>query len=169
MRYFLTLARAVVLTGVAVFGLLSCGGGGGSSSPTATTINGIAVPPEPDVVVNNATIAGMDSNNNGVRDDVERYLAKNSTDVSAFKNSLDDVKEIQYLLTNENLTPEQLEQVMTKRHCLSYKAMINKIKRTDDMAYLNQVLNNQSRKDAYKNNVKTTPGLAFGEDTECAQ
>jgi len=37
-------------------------------------INGYRLPPEPDPKVNNATLLGIDVNNNGVRDDVERYL-----------------------------------------------------------------------------------------------
>ena len=36
-------------------------------------ING-ALPPEPDSAENNATLAGVDSNNNGIRDDVERAI-----------------------------------------------------------------------------------------------
>lgn len=39
-------------------------------------INGIEVPPQPDEKNNNSTLAGIDSNNNGVRDDVERGIAK---------------------------------------------------------------------------------------------
>ena len=42
------------------------------------TINGISVPPYPDPTINNATLAGVDLNGNGIRDDVERYLAKNT-------------------------------------------------------------------------------------------
>lgn len=37
-------------------------------------INGYKLPPEPDPVVNDATLLGIDSNGNGVRDDVERYI-----------------------------------------------------------------------------------------------
>jgi hypothetical protein len=39
------------------------------------TINGVAVPPEPPPELNNATLAGFDVNVNGVRDDVDRYIA----------------------------------------------------------------------------------------------
>ncbi len=38
------------------------------------TVNGHTLPPEPDPAVNNATLLGIDSNNNGVRDDVERWI-----------------------------------------------------------------------------------------------
>ncbi len=34
------------------------------STVTMEVINGISVPPEPDTVVNNATLAGIDVNNN---------------------------------------------------------------------------------------------------------
>ncbi len=37
-------------------------------------INGHTLPPEPDPAVNNATLLGVDSNDNGVRDDVERWI-----------------------------------------------------------------------------------------------
>ena len=38
-------------------------------------INGTAVPPEPQADLNNASLAGFDANGNGIRDDIERYLA----------------------------------------------------------------------------------------------
>ena len=37
-------------------------------------INGYILPPEPDETLNNSTLLGIDSNNNGVRDDVERKI-----------------------------------------------------------------------------------------------
>ena len=37
-------------------------------------INRHTLPPEPDPAVNNATLLGVDSNDNGVRDDVERWI-----------------------------------------------------------------------------------------------
>jgi Repeat of unknown function (DUF5648) len=42
----------------------------------AEIINGIVVPPAPDPIANNATLAGVDSNSNGVRDDVDRKIAE---------------------------------------------------------------------------------------------
>ena len=41
-----------------------------------TVINGHTLPPEPDPDINNATLLGVDSNDNGVRDDVERWIYK---------------------------------------------------------------------------------------------
>ncbi len=37
-------------------------------------VNGHKLPPEPDEKLNNSTLLGIDSNNNGVRDDVERWI-----------------------------------------------------------------------------------------------
>jgi len=37
-------------------------------------IYGHQLPPEPDPIVNDSTLLGIDINNNGVRDDVERYI-----------------------------------------------------------------------------------------------
>ncbi len=39
-------------------------------------VDGHTLPPEPDPAVNNATLLGIDTNNNGVRDDVERWIYK---------------------------------------------------------------------------------------------
>jgi len=44
------------------------------------TINGIEVPPEPPEALNNRTIAGLDHNANGIRDDVDRELARRHGD-----------------------------------------------------------------------------------------
>ncbi len=42
--------------------------------PEVVIINGHRLPPEPDPTINNSTLLGIDSNNNGVRDDVERLI-----------------------------------------------------------------------------------------------
>ena len=49
-----------------------------TSTPTSLSIywevDGHRLPPEPDPAANNATLHGIDSNHDGVRDDVERYI-----------------------------------------------------------------------------------------------
>lgn len=47
----------------------------GAQSGGPEVINGIVVPPAPDPIANQATVAGIDSNADGVRDDVERFIA----------------------------------------------------------------------------------------------
>lgn len=54
----------------------ACGGSDGSPAlDAAERINGVAVPPAPDPTANAATLAGVDSDGNGVRDDIDRLLA----------------------------------------------------------------------------------------------
>ena len=70
------LSQAVSLLALLV--LHACGGGGGGSAtspPTSSNIiNGLVVPPDPGVAAN-ITIAGIDSNNNGIRDEIDRFIA----------------------------------------------------------------------------------------------
>jgi len=47
-------------------------------------IHGHVLPPEPDPKINNTTLLGIDSNHNGVRDDVERWVIKRYADEKRF-------------------------------------------------------------------------------------
>lgn len=58
-------------------------------------INGITVPPEPAPSINNATLAGVDLNGNGVRDDVERKIASLSSSMLTFSANLQIAKQFQ--------------------------------------------------------------------------
>jgi hypothetical protein len=88
--------------------LTSCGGGGSSggvstsTTPGATTevINGITVPVAPDATANAATLKGVDSNNNGVRDDVERKIAAVTTSPADNAKSLVVAKTYQTILSS---------------------------------------------------------------------
>ena len=66
-------------------------------------INGISVPPEPSSSMNNATLAGVDTNNNGVRDDVERLIAQKFGGTADYQYILAYAK--QYQLRFVTLTP----------------------------------------------------------------
>ena len=67
--------------------LTACSGGASSTLPTPAaipqgsyTVTGSAgatytIPAEPDASANKATLAGVDSNSDGIRDDVERWIA----------------------------------------------------------------------------------------------
>lgn len=61
----------------------ACGGSGGSSSPqlaasapvtTVERINGIVVPPDPGAA-KDVTLAGVDKDGNGIRDEIDRWIA----------------------------------------------------------------------------------------------
>lgn len=90
--------------------LAACsGGGGGTAAPVATgqagfgdPYHGILVPPEPDPSLNKATLLGVDSNGNGVRDDVERIIAAQyGTNFNRYDAAMRFAKSNQeYLLAN---------------------------------------------------------------------
>ena len=67
------LKHACMMVGIVAF-LVGCEGGSGGGSKSEQ-INGIAVPLVPDSTANQATVSGVDSNSNGIRDDVDRALA----------------------------------------------------------------------------------------------
>jgi hypothetical protein len=97
-KQLITLTAVVAMCGVL---LASCGGGSGGSTSKAEVINGITVPPEPDATLNAATLAGVDSNSNGVRDDVERKIADSfGSDKLKYESALTLAKAEQSLLSS---------------------------------------------------------------------
>jgi hypothetical protein len=131
------LALALILT--------ACGGGGGKSNntPTNTTnttnpdnnsttpkincdggdvINGFVMPPCPDQTLNDSTLLGIDSNSNGVRDDVERWL------INRYKDHHKIVTEIgfqgarahQFMLANPDKQEEARQPINGAQACNSY-------------------------------------------------
>ena len=84
----------------AVSGSTTVPGTSTGRAPKMEVINGIIVPPAPDPVVNNATVAGVDINKNGVRDDVERGLAQNfGTNKNEYKYGFQAALNLQSVLT----------------------------------------------------------------------
>lgn len=101
--------------------LASCGGGGGGTSSSTTlppgstntatqVINGFTVPVAPDPVANNATLTGVDSNNNGVRDDVEISLAQKALNQADFSAALKYANAQQILITST--TPKTRDEAL---------------------------------------------------------
>ena len=74
----------ILTTVIGVFlGISGCASSGATVSldsknmqkyPAGMVINGYTLPPEPNPKLNNATLLGVDSNHNGIRDDVERFI-----------------------------------------------------------------------------------------------
>ena len=83
----------------AVSGSTTIPGTSTGRAPKMEVINGITVPPEPAPDLNNATLAGVDVNNNGVRDDVERKLALLATKESDFDKSIAYINAYQKIFT----------------------------------------------------------------------
>ena len=67
---------------------------GNASVVVYNEIDGHRLPPEPDMTINNSTLLGIDINDDGVRDDVERYIYGR---FAGFKNAkIDRAIAIQY-------------------------------------------------------------------------
>jgi len=63
-------------------------------------INGYILPSEPDPVINNSTLLGIDVNDNGVRDDVERKIIKTYQEPIKIELMMSRAKVAQEILTN---------------------------------------------------------------------
>ncbi|MBF0288622.1 MAG: Ig-like domain-containing protein [SAR324 cluster bacterium] len=79
-NYFLLLIGIITIIGI-LFSIPSCGGGGdnGESKSSTTSDTSTDLPPDPGEV-GKQTIEGVDSDNDGVRDDIQRYIAMNYSD-----------------------------------------------------------------------------------------
>jgi hypothetical protein len=75
-----------------------------TGTPLADLINGFVVPLEPDSTSNNNTLAGIDTNKNGVRDDVERKLANLAKTPADFSSSLAYAAAFQNLFAGVKVT-----------------------------------------------------------------
>jgi len=63
-------------------------------------INGYKLPPEPDPVINSSTLLGIDINNNGVRDDVERKIIETYREPVQIELMMDMAEVGQMILEN---------------------------------------------------------------------
>lgn len=101
---------------VGTVALVACGGGSGSSSTTATSTRNL--PPDPGSAAN-ATLAGVDINNNGVRDEVERDLSSHIKDDAAYALALKSAAISQASLVNPPTTRQQALQELSDMICVA--------------------------------------------------
>ena len=80
--------------------------------------NGFPIPPAPDPVVNAATLAGVDVNNNGVRDDVERTIAANTIGQTFYDKNIVIATMYNDIATLKAATPLEITDSIRKIHCL---------------------------------------------------
>ena len=139
--------------------LSACGGGSGLS---ANTINGITVPPAPDPVINNATLAGVDSNKNGVRDDVERKIAINATQVQ-FDNSIAIAREYQKLVSDSGLNGDEISAINLTIQCISLKPTVLNSKEIGEFV----ADNNNRTKEIRRATLQATGGFFDSENKKC--
>lgn len=160
---------AAAILAISIVTLSGCGGGSGSAAGGASsgeTINGILVPPLPDLTANNATLAGVDSNRNGVRDDVERDIAQAVKTQSSFDKSIVVAKEISRLATAISEIPnEELDIIFKNVMCQDY-AVYKESGFTIEEELREQIFDNDARKAAYER-ATASYGGAEGDVNEC--
>jgi hypothetical protein len=115
-----TKLRMTLTVFLACLVLSGCSGGGSATAapaainPATTVINGVVVPPDPGTQAR-ASLVGVDTNTNGVRDEVERGLAIYSgTTKVEFDAAMKAAAEAQSWLTKGILTEQEAQQLVLK-------------------------------------------------------
>ncbi|GIT98506.1 hypothetical protein [Sulfurovum sp. TSL1] len=126
-----------------------------TSNTFSETINGHILPPEPDPKINNSTLLGIDSNNNGVRDDVERWIYKTYKDKHPIHIdiAMQGARAKQKMLKDPSKAKEIHNQVVAPLDCESYfrvcieQPIINN--RINDKYFRKIIFNTSARMEAY--------------------
>jgi len=136
-------------------------------------INGYRLPPEPDPSINNATLLGVDSNDNGVRDDVERWIYKKYKDKHPVHVdiAMQAAKGYKLVLETPEKAKEIREQVNSANVCNWYYKAYAKffgetllVHERIDAKVFSQYFNTKKRSDTYWEYDKLLSGGVY--DTE---
>jgi hypothetical protein len=122
-------------------------------------INGIRLPPEPNPEENNATLLGVDSNDNGVRDDVERWVYQTYQDKHPvhIEIGMQSARTWEKIFTDPS-NPETTIQVSAAIACESYYKIYAKYYNEPILVFeltsidgqiTRKITNTPERKDAY--------------------
>lgn len=102
------------------------------------TINGIVVPPEPSPELNNATLGGVDVNNNGVRDDVERVVVQLYGSEERFLRVFNATKTAQSFILSDDVAKQD-------KLFLTYNCQLLDLTQTDTVALRNVIFDTKAR------------------------
>ncbi len=138
----------------------------------ATIINGYVLPPEPDPAVNNATLLGVDANDNGVRDDVERFIVIKYKDQHKIVTEIgfQGARAYQMIVENPLNTEENHKALHDAMDCNHYYKFTAKyanngdsvlIDHYIDSGYKNLQLNTKARVKAYLEYDKQLSGGVY--------
>lgn len=144
----------------------ACSGGGGSSpapNPTPPSVSA-PLPPDPGSA-GLATIAGRDSNNNGVRDDLERYIAltyPNPVEAGTRAAMTQYVKAEQTMLLDAADPQKSMANAINLGHAIECLLAIRPADFNQAFTQLDgQVLNTDNRVDAYLTADEKLGGLTY--------
>jgi hypothetical protein len=118
-------------------------------------VNGHTLPPEPDSQVNNSTLLGIDSNDNGVRDDVERWIYETYKDKHPIHIdiAMQGARAKQKMLKDPSKAKEIHDEMSAPLDCESYyKVCVDKpiIETRINSKYFRKIIfNTPDRKNAY--------------------
>lgn len=128
---------------------LLCATLGAESYAQADTINGVTVPPQPEEKLNDSTKAGIDTDKNGIRDDIDRYIADEfGEDANQLKHARLYAQAEQKMIVTG--TPESID-----AYDIIYDCSPLKIGKTTDLT--EELLNTSERKQAYDLAISTLP------------
>lgn len=151
----LNFVRATLALSLAIL-LAACGGGGAStpSAPQGETINGRTVPPLPDATANAASVAGVDADGSGVRDDIDRLIASEfGTESTLYEKAVVFAKTEQAALLNPD--PAVVEAHLASLGCIGDRAALARLSNMTKA-----VVNTPARGRAY---VKAFAGATLSE------
>lgn len=129
-------------------------------------INGYVLPPEPDETLNNSTLLGIDVNDNGVRDDVERKIVETYKEPIKIEPLMAAVKVGQEILENPiGLAKEHSDKMDRVGNCWSYiretaPSFINILEYVK--FYENNMYNTEDRVRAYLDYNRALSGGVYG-------
>jgi hypothetical protein len=122
-------------------------------------VNGHTLPPEPDKAVNDSTLLGIDSNDNGVRDDVERWIYETYKDKHPIHIDIgmQSAKARQKILEQPDKAKEIHDFVSAPIYCEGYYRVYAKIfgdhisiqERINGSVFDEKTFNTKAREDAY--------------------
>lgn len=128
-----------VLVLVALFVLVACDGGRNSSN----VINGIDVPPVPDAVEDAATVGGVDTDGDIVRDIVERMLAEEFGDDPVFYEQA-KAHALAEQVAIMDPTPENVAVYIDSVRCIKDSQVLDDFKKISAIT-----IDTEDREDAY--------------------
>ena len=131
-----------------------------ASNEAPVVIHGYTLPPKPSPVINNATILGIDSNNNGVRDDVEIWILKKYKDKHPIYTeiAIQAGRAWQKILEDPSAARETMKLIDATQNCEFYfrfdankygDALLIDESIVTNRMFKKIVINTQERKDAY--------------------
>jgi len=136
-------------------------------------VDGHTLPPEPDEGLNKATLLGIDVNNNGVRDDVERWIYLEMEIQNGYPKieraiGMQDAKAHQYILSDlENKDDKGVDAITASSDCWTWYEYIKGsedigAERRFSLAMEDKVYNTKKRLISYSKFNASLSGRIFG-------